>query len=130
LTAPPERKPADSGSPAPETPIDEADRAAINDALARHSAAGRLSLNELEERVVRVLRATTREQAAAAISDLPPLAPADARRRRTRGHGETAEPGPGWIPTAERFRDPGTGRIMRVWRDPVTGERHYVAEPG
>jgi hypothetical protein len=31
-------------------------------------------------------------------------------------------------PTDERFEDPTTGLRMRVWLDPVAGERRYVAE--
>jgi hypothetical protein len=44
-----------------------------------------------------------------------------------RRHGESNRPDPGWKPTDEVFRDPGTDRLMRVWID-QTGERHYVAE--
>jgi hypothetical protein len=36
-------------------------------------------------------------------------------------------PRPGWRPTAERFRDPKTRRVMRVWEDGA-GVRHYVAD--
>ena len=36
--------------------------------------------------------------------------------------------GAGWLATRERFRDPGTQRIMRVWVDPASGERHYVPD--
>lgn len=32
-------------------------------------------------------------------------------------------------PTDERFVDPTTGHRMRVWVDPRTGERRYLAEP-
>jgi hypothetical protein len=31
-------------------------------------------------------------------------------------------------PTDERFVDPPSGRRMRVWVDPASGERRYVAE--
>ena len=45
-------------------------------------------------------------------------------------HAESDGPGAGWTPTDEVFRDPGTGRTMRVWVD-GTGDRNYVAEqPG
>jgi hypothetical protein len=77
-----------------------------------------------------VAEAETREQAAAAIADLPPLAgvPEPAPRPRWgRGHGEADKPAPDWQPTSERFRDPRTRRVLRVWVDPA-GERHYVAE--
>jgi len=44
-----------------------------------------------------------------------------------RRHGESDQPRPGWTPTDEVFKDPGTGRMMRVWTDRA-GERHYVPE--
>jgi hypothetical protein len=34
------------------------------------------------------------------------------------------------MPTAERFRDPSTKKIMRVWIDPADGSRHYVPDDG
>ena len=39
---------------------------------------------------------------------------------------DTAEPGPGWEATPERFIDPATGAHVRVWFNPATGERRYV----
>jgi hypothetical protein len=30
--------------------------------------------------------------------------------------------------TGERFRDPATGKMMRVYEDPRTGAREYVSE--
>jgi hypothetical protein len=45
-----------------------------------------------------------------------------------RRHGESAVPAAGWQPTEELFRDPSTGRIMRVWIDPTDGSRHYVPD--
>jgi hypothetical protein len=45
------------------------------------------------------------------------------------GGGETGPPAPRFRPTGERFVDPSTGVAMRVWLDPGTGERRYVAEP-
>jgi len=49
-----------------------------------------------------------------------------------RRHGESPRPEPGWVPTDEIFRDPGTDRVMRVWADQA-GQRHYLpdgAPPG
>ena len=43
------------------------------------------------------------------------------------GHGEADAAAPDWQPTSERFRDPRTQRIMRVWVD-AAGARHYVPE--
>jgi len=44
-----------------------------------------------------------------------------------RRHGESGAPQPGWTPTDEVFKDPGTDRTMRVWVDRL-GERHYVPD--
>jgi hypothetical protein len=44
------------------------------------------------------------------------------------GGGEPALPGEPFRPTEERFIDPTTNVRMRVWVNPRTGERRYVAE--
>ena len=44
------------------------------------------------------------------------------------GGGETDIPGSPFQPTEERFVDPTTGRRMRVYLNPSTGERRYHAE--
>jgi hypothetical protein len=46
------------------------------------------------------------------------------------GGGEpVSEPlDPRFRPTDERFEDPTTRQRMRVWTDPTSGERRYVAE--
>ena len=44
------------------------------------------------------------------------------------GGGEPGRPDGRFRPTDERFVDPTTGVPMRVWIDPSTGERRYVAE--
>ncbi|HWD10075.1 MAG TPA: hypothetical protein VHA57_13390 [Actinomycetota bacterium] len=49
---------------------------------------------------------------------------------RMRRHGESVVPAAGWQPSAESFRDPSSGRLMRVWIDPADGSRHYVPEGG
>jgi hypothetical protein len=98
--------------------------------LSRHAAEGRLDVDELERRVALVSAAATREEAAVALADLPPLADREAARepaRRGRGHGHADAPAPDWHPTQERFRDPRTSQIMRVWVDSLGG-RHYVPE--
>jgi hypothetical protein len=63
-----------------------------------------------------------------------------ARYRSSEAELNSAAPGPGggepagttldprFRPTNERFEDPTTGVRMRVWLDPVAGERRYVAE--
>ena len=62
------------------------------------------------------------------------------RYRSSAAEGTAAEAGPGggeprgttleprFRPTEERFVDPTTGVRMRVWLDPVVGERRYLAE--
>jgi Domain of unknown function (DUF1707) len=110
--------------------LSDADRELFYETLARHAAEGHFDTAELERRVAIVAGAATREAAAEATAGLPPLrsAPAGARRSRWgRGHGEAETPQPEWQPTNERFRDPRTRRVLRVWVDPA-GDRHYVAE--
>ena len=63
-----------------------------------------------------------------------------ARYRSSEAEATAARPGPGggepagstldvrFRPTEERFEDPTTGVRMRVWVDPVAGERRYVPE--
>jgi hypothetical protein len=118
----------------------EADRERIAGLLREQYAQDRLDLDELRRRVGIVLAAEYADEAAATVADLPPLAgghaaagPAGAaagglppgQRRR---HAQTAAPGPGWMPTPERFRDPSTKKIMRVWIDPADQSRHYVPD--
>jgi hypothetical protein len=93
----------------------------------------------MSRRVGVVLASTYSDEAAAAVTDLPPLArmasgepsPARASRGRLgqrRRHAQRAQPGAGWVPTPERFRDPSTRAIVRVWIDPADLSRHYVPE--
>lgn len=110
--------------------LGDADRELLYEALKRHHAEGRMDLSELERRVAIVAEAQTREAAAEAMAGLPPLpgpAPEARRPRWGRGHGEAEKPQPDWQPTSERFRDPRTRAVLRVWVDPG-GARHYVAE--
>lgn len=112
--------------------------------LREHYAAGRLSLDELRRRAEIVYGAAYLDEAEAALAELPaaglaglPMAAGETgpgagqRPRRgwpSRRHAESARPAPGWVPTAERFRDPSSGVIMRVWVDPADGGRHYVPD--
>src|SRR5256885_14833229 len=115
-------RPADSAGSAvttPSVPLSDADRARLAAILREHYAQGRLSLEELQRRVGVVLAAELAAEAAAAMNDLPPLAPTGTKKSKGRRHAQTAAPEPGWLPTAERFRDPTTGQIMRVWIDPA-----------
>ena len=47
---------------------------------------------------------------------------------RWRYRPDGARPGAGWEPTGERFEDPETGKTVRVFYDPRSGERRYVGE--
>jgi hypothetical protein len=47
---------------------------------------------------------------------------------RYRGNRKSAGTGSGSEPTSEVFTDPATGKRMRVWYDPATGDREYRAE--
>lgn len=110
-------------------PPSDADRDRLAATLGRHYATGRLELAELDARLAQLLGATSAAEAAAALAGLEPLAdPVPRRRGWRRRHGEHDRAQPGWVPTLERFRDPGTDRLMRVWVDPVDQSRHYVAE--
>ncbi len=79
-----------------------------------------------------VYTAQSTEDVAPLTADLPPLpappAPDSRRSRWGRGHGEVSQPAAGWVATDERFRDPTSKRIMRVWLDPSTGDRHYIPD--
>ena len=121
---------------APRPLATEADRERLVTLLREHYAVGQFGLDELDRRVGTVLSARYLDEAAAAIADLPgaPMpgtAPGSApsRPRRRRGHAHADQPAAGWIPTSERFRDPSTSTIMRVWIDPADQSRHYVPEP-
>jgi len=122
------------GPPAgPRRLLGEADRERLVELLREHYAAGRLNLDDLRRRLGVVLGAAYADEAAAALAGLPPTPGgepgADRGRRGHRGrHAQVAEPGPGWVPTPERFRDPSSGTVMRVWTDPADGSRHYVPD--
>jgi hypothetical protein len=49
---------------------------------------------------------------------------------RTLARGGGAPRGPGWAPTAERFRDTESGAMVTVWFNEKTGERRYVEAGG
>ena len=108
--------------------LSDDERARMVEMLRRHLVDGRLQLAAFEERVGLVLAAERRGEADRVFADLPVLAPVDdrggGRKRRRRGGG----PEPGWRPTDELFRDPGSGRLTRVWVDPGTGSRHYLPD--
>ena len=106
----------------------EADREQLVALLREHYALGQLDDDELDRRVGAVLSARYMDEAASAVADLPGAAAGRPARRR-RGHAQAPQPAAGWIPTEERFRDPTTRAVMRVWIDPADQSRHYVPEP-
>ena len=111
--------------------LGDADRERLAAALGRHYVEGRLDADELSRRLDAVYRAQHHADAAATLADLPafPGPPAPRRRRRWGArHGESDGPEPGWVPTTERFRDPSSRRLMRVWVDPSTHARHYLVD--
>jgi hypothetical protein len=115
----------------PRAPAGDKDRDRILALLREHYARGNLDDAELDRRTGIVLGAVYTDEAAVAVAGLPALAgqgpparPGSARRR----HGQVERPGAGWVPTSERFRDPTSRLIMRVWIDPADQSRHYVPE--
>jgi Domain of unknown function (DUF1707) len=120
----------------PRSMLGDADRDRLAGLLREHYAQGRFGLEELRRRVGVVLAAEYADEAAAAVADLPPLpgtgsSGSGASRMRPgqrRRHAQAAAPAPGWVPTQERFRDPSTRKVMRVWIDPADSSRHYVPD--
>jgi hypothetical protein len=111
-------------------PVNEQEQERLIQALHRHLAAGRLDLEQFDARAARLYGAETRAEAWAALEGLPLLEAATPRTRRSRRrHGEDDPVQPHWVATDEVFRDPTSGRVMRVWVDPTDGTRHY-AETG
>jgi hypothetical protein len=132
----------------------EADRERLLVLLREHYAVGLFGPEELDRRVGVVLAAQYLDEAAAAVADLPGIPAAgtaaagsgvgsgagragepgimsgrSSPRRVRRGHGHADKPAAGWIPTDERFRDPTSRAVMRVWIDPSNQTRHYIPEP-
>jgi Domain of unknown function (DUF1707) len=117
--------------------IGDADRDRLAVLLREHFTAGRLTMDELDRRLGVVLTAEYANDAAVVFTDLPSLdlpsldlpSAAASGARRVRGrHNQSTGPGDGWVPTSERFRDPSSGMIMRVWVDPADDSRHYVPD--
>jgi DUF1707 SHOCT-like domain len=123
---------------APRPLASDADRERLVALPREHYANGLFGLDELDRRVGTVLSAQFLDEAAAAVADLPGTSgtgtpgsgiTAPRRARRRRGHAHADQPAAGWVPTGERFRDPSTSTVMRVWIDPADQSRHYVPEP-
>lgn len=115
--------------------VSDAHRDHLAELLREHFAVGQIEVEEFSRRVEALLNATTPDQAATAVEDLPALSqrvPTARRpwwRRRSGGrHGQIPAARAGWLPTSERFRDPASGDLIRVWVDPADTSRHYVPE--
>ncbi|MGH3279053.1 MAG: DUF1707 SHOCT-like domain-containing protein [Trebonia sp.] len=131
-----------SGSPArSRTRIGDRERERLLVVLREHYADGRLSLDEVRRRTEIVVCATYADEADRALAELPAITAQGAGAQGTgetqpqrrgllsrRGHAEVTRPAPGWVRTDERFRDPSSGVVMRVWLDPGDGSRHYVPD--
>ena len=116
----------------PRASAGDADRDRLLGLLREHYALGNLDDAELDRRTGIVLGARYADEAAAAVAGLPLLpgqGPAPRPGRSRRRHAQADHPGAGWVPTSERFRDPTSRLIMRVWIDPADDSRHYVPEP-
>src|ERR1700744_1191236 len=86
-----------SAWPGPDVQLGDADREQLFERLSRHHVAGHLDVPELERRVGLVAAATTREEAAEILADLPvlpgdPTGPRRDRPRWGRGHGDADAP--------------------------------------
>ncbi len=130
----------------PQAKASEKDRDRLLGLLREHYALENLDDAELDRRTGLVLAARYTDEAAAALDGLPllsgrgpearsrPAGPGPRSQeprapRSRRRHAQADRPGPGWVPTAERFRDPASRQIVRVWVDPADDSRHYVPEP-
>jgi hypothetical protein len=113
----------------PRATAGDADRERLLAQLREHYALGHIDDSELDRRTEIVLTAQFTDQAATAVAGLPLLSgAAPGSKRHGRRYAEADQPGAGWVPTSERFRDPASRLIMRVWIDPVDDSRHYVPD--
>jgi hypothetical protein len=109
----------------------DAEREHALTSLQQAFADGRLNEDELRARIERVLHAQTSDDLVAVTRDVPGaprpvLSPSRKDLHRGR-HGEHAGETEGLRPTDERFRDPSTHRVMRVWLN-AQGERRYLPD--
>jgi hypothetical protein len=107
------------------------DRDAAAQELGRHYVAGHIEADDLDRRLTTLYGPGDESTA---LADLPALERRHTPEVRRAGwwrfrHGESATAKADWVPTTERFVDPTTQRVMRVWTDPASQARHYVAEP-
>lgn len=106
------------------------DREAVALELGRHYVAEHIEADELDRRLTLLYDGADVEGALGDLPELPREHVPEVRRGgwwRNR-HGESLAAQAHWLPTTERFVDPTTQRVMRVWTDPASRARHYVAE--
>lgn len=98
--------------------ISDADRDLIASVLSQHAAEGRLTIEELDERLGVVYAALTRLEVRGVMAGLPALAPPEVHHRRHLGHerGEAAVVLPEWLRADEttRGRPPSRGGTPAV----------------
>ena len=101
-------------------PVTDADRERAVRELSRHCGDGRLTLDELEDRITDVYAATTEAELALAFRELPPfrLEPRDAIRPETRGAAAAAVPAHAPARRARPAPAGGCG-LVRMDRPPV-----------
>lgn len=82
--------------------IGDSDRDQISTVLGRHAAEGRLTMDELDQRLGVLYAAQTRAQAAAVLADLPPLATGGTSQRihREHDHNHDIPVLPDWLTVA------------------------------
>lgn len=111
--------------------LNDADREQLFARLSDHAARDHIDYAEHERRIEIIAAARTWDEAVAAFDDLPPIVargdPEPHQAPWFGGHADSEAPRPGWKPTGERFRDPRTRKVMRVWED-GSGQRHYVPD--
>jgi len=95
--------------------VGDAEREATAAELREHYASGRLTLDELDERVDKAFAAKTRGDLDALMRDLPSARPGMA------GLGGPQATGSGWTGPGSGWTGPGTGRAGGPWAGPGTG---------
>jgi hypothetical protein len=87
--------------------ISDSDRDQISAVLSQHMAEGRLTVDELDQRVGRLYASRTRAQAAAVLADLPPLEAHETAEHFHLGHepDDAMPPLPTWLATRDVAED-------------------------
>ena len=99
---------ADSGA----LRIGDSDRDQIAEVLSEHAAEGRLTMDELDQRIGVLYGADTRAQAAAVVADLPALVSSEVSDQFTFGHerARVVPELPAWL-SSQRLAGPGIAQV-------------------